>query len=102
MSELKATVENAPNIFEIHFDADGVHYFNTWKAVGMGDEKFGKFVNGVPILSSRIVETKTREEVLGIRRNFDTTDKTDFVAQTLENKEAKKEGVDPKKIKERK
>lgn len=102
MSDLKNTVETHPNLFEIHFDAEGNHYFNTWKATGMGEERFGKFVNGVPILTSRIVETKTREEVLGLKASFDSKDKADFVKDKVDEKTATQNGTEFKKEKRRK
>lgn len=86
MSDLKSTVEKKPNILEVHFDTLGNHYFNVFEIEG---EKYGRFINGLPILNSRITETKTREEVLGLKRNFDTTDKTDFVEHKLTGKKHK-------------
>jgi hypothetical protein len=83
MSDLRSTVESHPNIFEVHFDAQGQHYFN---AREHDNVKFGQFLNGLPILSSRITETKTREEVLGKSRSFDTQDKNDYVTETVEKR----------------
>lgn len=87
MSDLKYTVERSPNILNVHFDTLGNHYFNVWEKDGA---LFGKFINGVPVLNSRITDTKTREEVLGKSRNFDTTDKSAFVDEQLKNKKHKR------------
>jgi hypothetical protein len=76
MSDLRHTVEVHPNILEVFFTSEGQYYFTAYDYQGT---KYGQFMEGSPILSTRIVEIKTREEVLGLRRNFDTTDKQDFV-----------------------
>lgn len=83
MSELRGTLETHPNILQVHFDNEGNHYFVVHERDGA---KFGKFLNGFPIISSRITETKTREEVLGLRRNFDTTDKQNYVEERIQHK----------------
>lgn len=87
MSELRSTVESHPNIFEVHFDAQGNHYFN---AREYNEVKFGQFLNGLPILSSRITETKTRAEVLGKSRSFDNEDRQNFVSEAVSTEKRKK------------
>lgn len=87
MSELRSTVEADPNILEVHFDTNGVHYFHARKKDGV---MYGQFFNGLPIISSRITETKTREEVLGISRNFDSEDKQDFIDEQKGDRKRKR------------
>lgn len=84
MSELRATVEKDKKILEVYFDANGVHYFHVRKYEGVG---FGQYFNGKPILSSRIIKTETREEVLGISKNFDSIDQQKAINKVLSNKD---------------
>lgn len=76
-AQLKETLEQMPHLKEIHFDAKGNHYFNVHEHEG---EKYARIrpksskgegkdrVNfpAVPFEETKIVETKTREEILGI------------------------------------
>lgn len=86
-NDLKHTVETHSNILEVHFDTEGHHYFNVRYVDGVG---YGQFLNGFPIISSRIVETITREEVLGKSRNFDTQDKKEYNEAAIEVEKSKK------------
>ena len=73
--ELAETVESHPNVQEVHFAADGHHYFNVFKhgkenygriATVPTKDKDGKVIQvKAPILETRIVETLSREDICG-------------------------------------
>lgn len=65
--DLQDTLDQNPQIKEVHFDIKGDHHFNVFPASAI-DERTGKRVNAHGLIAGgnggSIVETLTREEVL--------------------------------------
>jgi len=64
--ELKETVRTHTNIHEVYFSENGQHYLSIWKDISTGIY-FGQFIDGRPVLTSRITHTARREAILGIK-----------------------------------
>lgn len=59
--DLINTVRHNKHITHVHFTAGGDWFFNAHENdLGL----FGRFINGVPELKTKIVKTETREKVL--------------------------------------
>lgn len=86
--ELKETVRTHTNIHEVYFSDNGQHYLSIWKDAPTGIY-FGQFVDGRPVLTSRITHTAKREAILGIKSLEES--KEQKLEANLENKE--KEGA---------
>ena len=61
-NDLKETVRTHENIDKVYFDGAGRHYLNP---VEMDGRKYGNLVGGRPELTSVIVSTISRSEILG-------------------------------------
>jgi hypothetical protein len=85
--ELKETVKELSNIKEVHFTASGEHFLNVFP---MGSDKFGIFINGFPILTSKIVSTVMREEILGKKEDFQELYVSDLEKENILKEKFKK------------
>lgn len=67
-SELKETVRGEESISEVHFSANGTHYFNVY---GEGKTKYGR----LGVEATKIVESISRANVLDAKESGINTEK---------------------------
>lgn len=97
--ELRNTVLKKDSIKEVHFTAKGAHYFNAHRhtdgtkyghipQTSIMDGKGKSTVVKSPILSTRIVKTLTRAQILGVEKEKEDTivDKVESEAAAYEEK----------------
>lgn len=60
-NDLINTVRADKNITHVHFTSSGIWFFNAYESpLGL----FGRFINDVPEIATKIVKTETREKIL--------------------------------------
>lgn len=94
--ELKETVRTQPHIHEVYFSDNGLHYLSIWKDTSTG-VYFGQFVDGRPVLSSRITYTAKREAILGIKSSEESKEQKAEVSHENAEKELKSKAHHKKK-----
>lgn len=87
--ELKETVRTHPNIKEVYFSDNGVHYLNIHKDEPTG-VYFGQFIEGRPVLTSKITLVAKRKDILGIKTNEEAAEQTAEQLALLESERLKK------------